>query len=338
MTGLAKAGHEIVNRCETCHILQWRSSCRVWRRLSRRTNVGWPATCSARSVSFNRTARDAEPCGDTTSHDALVQRHFRSTLPYWEQIYSDQSVYGRIYQERARRAVACLDGLALSTGASVLEIGCGPGIITTAIARRGANVWAIDSLHEMVEQTMEMAERAGVASRLSARVGHIDDVPFADGRFDLVVVIGVTEWLVSLTRPLREIFRVLKPGGHLIISADNNWPLHQILDPLFSPVLKPFKSRLGRILRATGLRMRRPRFHAYSLAGFDHELKKAGFDKIAGQTFGFGPFTFCNQRLLNEQAGWKWHLRLQELADKGVPLLRSAGLVYLVLAKKHGSR
>jgi ubiquinone/menaquinone biosynthesis C-methylase UbiE len=286
-------------------------------------------------VSFNRTVRDAESRGDTTAHDALVRRHFRSTLPYWEQIYSDRSVYGRIYQERARRAVACLDGLALRPGTPVLEIGCGPGIITTAIAQRGANVWAIDSLHEMVEQTMTIAERAGLASRVSARVGHVDDVPFADASFDLVVLIGVTEWLVSLTRPLQEIFRVLKPGGHLIISADNNWPLHQILDPVFNPVLKPFKSRIGRMLRAAGLRTRRPRFHAYSLAAFDRELAGAGFDKIASQTFGFGPFTFCNRRLLNEQAGWEWHLRLQELADNGVPLLRTAGLVYLVLAKKH---
>jgi SAM-dependent methyltransferase len=301
-------------------------------------DVGWPSTCSARSVSFNRTVRDVEPCADITSHDALVQRHFRSTLPYWEQIYGDQSVYGRIYQERARRTIACLDGLALSSGTSVLEIGCGPGIITTAIARRGAHVWGIDTLHEMVERTMAMAEREGLAWRVSARLGDIDDVPFADATFDLVVVIGVSEWLESLTRPLREIFRVLKPGGHLIISADNNWPLHQIVDPVFNPALKPFKSRIGRILRATGLRTPRPRFHAYSVAGFDSELAHAGFDKITGQTFGFGPFTFCNRRLLNEQTGWKWHLQLQQLADRGVPLLRSAGLVYLVLARKHATR
>jgi ubiquinone/menaquinone biosynthesis C-methylase UbiE len=285
-------------------------------------------------VSFNGTVRNVEAPSDAISHDALVERHFRSTLPYWEQIYADQSVYGRIYQERARRAIDCAGRLGVSAGTRVLEIGCGPGIITTAMARSGATVWAIDHLQEMVERTTAMAEQAGVGSRVFAQAGHIDHVPFADATFDLVVLIGVTEWLVSLTHPLREIFRVLKPGGHLIISADNNWPLHQILDPVFNPALKPFKRRIGRLLRAAGLRTPRPRFHAYSLGGFDDELARAGFDKIAGQTFGFGPFTLCNRRLLNEQAGWNWHLRLQALADKGVPLLRSAGLVYLVLARK----
>jgi ubiquinone/menaquinone biosynthesis C-methylase UbiE len=268
------------------------------------------------------------------SYDALVQQHFRSTLPYWEQIYADRTVYGRIYQERARRALACVDSVGLPCGAPVLEIGCGPGVIATAMAQKGVTVWAIDSLEEMVERTQVMAHRAGVGSRVFAQVGHINSVPFADATFELAVVIGVSEWLVSMTQSLREIFRVLKPGGRLIISADNNWPLHQILDPVFNPALKPLKRRIGRILRSVGLRTRQPRFHAYSVRDFDEELANAGFDKIAGETFGFGPFTLCTRRLLNEEVGWTLHLRLQALADKGVPLLRSAGLVYLVLARK----
>jgi SAM-dependent methyltransferase len=285
-------------------------------------------------VSFDGTGCNAGATSHGPSYDALVQQYFRSTLPYWEQIYADRTVYGRIYQERARRALACVDSIGLSSGSPVLEIGCGPGVVTTAIARKGVRVWAIDNLQEMVERTQAMTRGAGLGSRVFTQVAHIDNVPFADATFDLVVLIGVSEWLVSLTQPLREIFRVLKPGGHLIISADNNWPLHQILDPVFNPALKPLKSRIGRILRSTGRRTRRARFHAYSLGRFDHDLANAGFDKIAGQTFGFGPFTLCNRRLLNEQAGWKLHLRLQELADKGVPLLRSTGLVYLVLAEK----
>ena len=51
-----------------------------------------------------------------------------------------------------------------------------------------------------------MADRAGVGSRVFAQVGHIDHVPFADATFDLVVVIGVSEWLVSLTAtPARDL-------------------------------------------------------------------------------------------------------------------------------------
>jgi 2-polyprenyl-3-methyl-5-hydroxy-6-metoxy-1,4-benzoquinol methylase len=121
-------------------------------------------------VTVHGTARNAGRSSDVTSYDALVQRHFLATLPYWEQIYADRTVYGRIYQERARRAISCADSVGLSSGAHVLEIGCGPGVITTALARSGATVWAIDSLQEMVERTKVLAHQAGVGSRVFAQV------------------------------------------------------------------------------------------------------------------------------------------------------------------------
>jgi ubiquinone/menaquinone biosynthesis C-methylase UbiE len=269
-----------------------------------------------------------------TDYDTLVHQHFRSTLPYWEQIYAGRSVYDRIYQERARRAIAYLDCINLSRDIPVLEVGCGPGVMTAAMARKGFCVSAIDSVPEMVERTRANAQQAGLGSQVFARVGNIESLPFADATFELVMVIGVSEWLLSVTRPLAEIFRVLEPGGHLIISADNNWSLHQILDPVVNPALKPIKRCVGKLLRFAGLRTLAPRFHAYSLREFDNALSHSGFKKIANQTFGFGPFTLCNRILLNEETGWKIHLSLQRLADTGVPMLRSAGLVYLVLARK----
>ena len=271
-------------------------------------------------------------------YDRFVQRHFRSTLSYWEQIYADKTVYGRIYQERARRAIAYLDCVKLSSRAAVLEVGCGPGLITTAMAQKGLCVSAVDCVPEMIERTRAKVHQAGLDSHAFAQLGNINNLPFADAAFELVVVIGVSEWLVSLISPLREIFRVLKDGGHLIISADNNWPLHQILDPVVNPGLKPIKSYIGIILRSVGLRTFQPRVHAYSLREFDNELSKGGFEKTASQTVGFGPFTLGNRKLLSEKTGWELHRNLQRLADKRFPLLRSAGLVYLVLARKFCAR
>jgi SAM-dependent methyltransferase len=268
------------------------------------------------------------------SHDTMVQQYFRSTLPYWEQIYRDSTVYSRIYQERARQAIGYVDSLGLPLRAPVLEVGCGPGFITTTMAREGFNVSAIDSSAEMVDRTQARARQAGLEPLVLARVGNIESIPFADAAFELVVVIGVSEWLESMRQPLAEIYRVLRPGGHLIISADNYWPLHQMLDPVFNPALKPIKSCIGKALRLTGLRTPQPRVRAYSIRAFDQELSHSGFDKVAGRTFGFGPFTFCNRTLMTEEAGWELHRTLQRLADQGIPLLRSAGLVYMVLSQK----
>jgi SAM-dependent methyltransferase len=268
------------------------------------------------------------------NHDTLVQQYFRSTLPYWEEIYTERTVYSRIYQERARQAIGYVDSLGLPLRAPVLEIGCGPGFITTAMAREGFNVSAIDSAPEMLERTRARARQAGLEPLVLARFGNISSIPFADAAFEIVVVVGVSEWLDSIRQPLVEIYRVLRPGGHLIISADNYWSLHQVLDPVFNPALRPIKSCIGKALRFTGLRTPQARVRAYSIREFDKELSDSGFDKIASRAFGFGPFTFCNKTLLNEEAGWELHRTLQRLADQGIPLLRSAGLVYMVLSQK----
>jgi hypothetical protein len=101
-----------------------------------------------------------------------------------------------------------------------------------------------------------------------------------------------------------------------------------------NPALKPLKSCIGKILRRAQLRALRPRFHDYSMTEFDGALASSGFRKISGQTLGFGPFTLFNQTLLNDHIGWKVHVGMQRLADDGALLLRSSGLIYLVLARK----
>ena len=267
-------------------------------------------------------------------YDEIVRAYFESTLSYWEDIYADRTVYARIYQERAFRALSYVDRIDLPSDTPILEIGCGPGFISTALAQRGFLVSALDTIPQMAERTTQRAEQLGLRSRIIAQVGNIRVLPFGDSTFDAVVIIGVTEWLEALSGPLREVARVIRPGGHLIISADNNWPLHQIIDPLVSPVLKPIKRFCGRTLRFWGLRKTRPHFHTYALSEFDSQLQLSGFEKIESQTFGFGPFTFWNRKLLNEDVGWRMHLRLQRLADNNVAPLKNGGLVYLVLARK----
>ena len=114
------------------------------------------------------------------TYEALVQQHFRSTLSYWEEIYAERTVYGRIYQERARRAIACANGVGLPSGAPVLEIGCGPGVITTAMARTGI---------------AGLAEALGVSAE-AAYSRAMEDVPL--GRMSTPEdIAGVVAWLLS---------------------------------------------------------------------------------------------------------------------------------------------
>src|SRR5437773_1141181 len=75
----------------------------------------------------------------------------------------------------------------------------------------------------------------------------------------------------------------------------------------------------------------------YPDSSFDLVLRlgvAAGLEKIAGRTVGFGPFSVLGWKVLSDSSGVRVHRRLQQLADRGVPILRSMGTQYIVLARK----
>jgi SAM-dependent methyltransferase len=91
----------------------------------------------------------------------------------------------------------------------VLEVGPGPGEVSERMRRElDAEVVAIDVSARMVE----LARSRGV----DARIGDVQQLPFDEGEFDLVVAAWVLFHLPDLNRGLAEIARVLVPGGRLV--------------------------------------------------------------------------------------------------------------------------
>jgi SAM-dependent methyltransferase len=90
----------------------------------------------------------------------------------------------------------------------VLEVGCGPGEAAERIAALGAEVVALDSSSRMVE----LARARGV----DARVGDVQELPFADASFDCALAAWVLFHVPDLDRALVELHRVLVPGGRLV--------------------------------------------------------------------------------------------------------------------------
>src|SRR5207253_8033034 len=101
----------------------------------------------------------------------------------------------------------------------------------------------------------------------------------------------------------------------------NHW-----LDPRDLPPRQPVRRQVRDVLERCGLvgpRGASARFH--STGEFDSCLLAAGLEKIAGRTVGFGPFSFLGWKFLSDSSGVRVHRRLQQLADRGVPILRSMG-------------
>jgi ubiquinone/menaquinone biosynthesis C-methylase UbiE len=97
-------------------------------------------------------------------------------------------------------------------GASVLDVGCGPGTITADVARRVApgSVIGIDASADVLEQARANAQGS---SNIEFRIGDVDALEFGDDSFDVVHAHQVLQHVADPVRALREMKRVCKPGG-----------------------------------------------------------------------------------------------------------------------------
>ena len=261
--------------------------------------------------------------------------HFESASAYWKEIYEFGDVDATIYRDRREAVLALVQKLALPTDSPILEIGCGSGLTSVALAQSGYTVQSTDSVDAMIKLARQHADDAGVGDRVITSIRDVHDLKFADNSFSLIVKMGVAPWLHSLDKAVREVTRVLRPGGYLITTADNYWRLNYWLDPRYFPPLGPVRKGVRGVLER--LALCKPSGAAaglHSIGEFDASLITAGLEKIEGRTVGFGPFSFLGRKMLPDSSGNKLHRWLQGKADRGVPVLRSAGTHYIVLARK----
>jgi SAM-dependent methyltransferase len=107
----------------------------------------------------------------------------------------------------------------------VLEVGSGPGELAARIQDElGAEVVAIDISERMVD----LARGRGV----DARVGDVQELPFADGEFDCVVAAWMLYHVPDVDRAVGELARVLRPGGRLVAvtnGVDHLYELRELI-------------------------------------------------------------------------------------------------------------
>jgi SAM-dependent methyltransferase len=107
----------------------------------------------------------------------------------------------------------------VTRGMRVLDVGCGTGVVAITAARAGAKVSAIDLTPPLLERAQENARIAEVA--IHFREGDVEHLPFTDGEFDAVLSQFAHIFAPRPEVAVREMLRVLRPGGTLAFSS---WP------------------------------------------------------------------------------------------------------------------
>ncbi|MDZ4253694.1 MAG: class I SAM-dependent methyltransferase [Sulfuritalea sp.] len=116
----------------------------------------------------------------------------------------------------------------VATGASVLDFGCGAGVIARWLAARGYAMSGCDLSLEMIEA----AQRDEAAGAISWDTCGDGPLPYADKTFPAIVSSSVLEYVVDLDSTLAELHRILAPGGWLLVTIPDSRHPHRRLEAL----------------------------------------------------------------------------------------------------------
>jgi SAM-dependent methyltransferase len=103
----------------------------------------------------------------------------------------------------------------------ILEVGCGWGELAEWVGREtGVEVVAVDLSPRMVA----LARESGV----QAQVGDVQELPFADGEFDVAIAAWMLYHVPDLDRGIAELARILRPGGRLVVATNSRFHLLEL--------------------------------------------------------------------------------------------------------------
>jgi ubiquinone/menaquinone biosynthesis C-methylase UbiE len=193
------------------------------------------------------------------SHDNPVQTEGR--LIRWASWYDRVTNLMTLGQSKRLRAMT-IELAALQPGERVLDVGCGTGAVTLPAKQQvgaGGYVAGIDPAPEMIDVARQKAQRMGL--EIDFRTGVIEALPFPDASFDVVTASLMMHHLPAPLRVtgLAEIYRVLKPGGRLLIADLSSDP-----------------SRRQHLLQALAMHQA----GTFGLADLRQPLRQAGFKQV----------------------------------------------------------
>jgi ubiquinone/menaquinone biosynthesis C-methylase UbiE len=270
------------------------------------------------------------PADGTRPRDELVAAQFSAATSaagyaHWHQ-FGPGARYSR------SRIHLIMTTLANIRGGNLLDVGCGPGLMVRELLQRRPADFRIVALDRSPAMVAACAQVAGGRNDVTTLVGRIEAMPFAAATFDVVLAMGVLEY-VNLMTALAEIARVTKPGGLVMVTMLNPTSPYRLIEWHVYPALM----RMGNVL--TSPEKHRPRdpraagIHAYRAPALREKMLATGLRPIDLTYYDVTVLVPPIDRILHRwTSGWPG--RAERAVGRG--MRKWLGTAYMIAARRAG--
>jgi len=165
------------------------------------------------------------------TQERIVKEHFSrmGSDGSYAKFYTDQNTQ-LTHDFIARRArVEELLERHMREGQRVLDVGCGTGPMVEFLCERGLIYHGIDVAQSMLDSIRDEFRDKPYRQRIHLEVGTCNGVPYPGGQFDILLGMGLLEYLDDMNPTFDEFARLLKPGGVAILTIPNRQSLNRFI-------------------------------------------------------------------------------------------------------------
>ncbi len=240
----------------------------------------------------------------------IVKEHFSSSSKYWDSLYSDSDEKQTFTKFELRRrkeiVVNFIEKINSEKINRVLDLGCGAGQYLVQLSSMDFECFGADISEEMLKITREKFIFHQIKD-VTLINSDCYELPIEDNYFDLIICIGVLEYLDNETRALLEMKRIIKPGGFVTVTFPNLYKLRNLLNPYYYIIRiwtylfgkKSAQSQQGNNSKNVKIDFGKSTVNRYSLSKVKKIISNSGFNIIEAKGYCFGPFSIWQKSLFS---------------------------------------